>query len=218
MDAEDTANAQPGKAVPQKCIACSRQLHSAAVCDYCHTLNPVSAPTDYFSLLGVPQRFDLDVDDLRRRYLELSRYAHPDYFAGGSQEAQELSLRISSSLNDAYRTLDDPYQRAEYLLEILGGPSSAKDKSTPDDFLDEMMVLQEQLAEAKSSGDARTLQKYHGAIEMRLAEMMSKIASLFGEFESQVGCEGTRLELLARLRRKLNAVSYLRRLLAMAGQ
>jgi molecular chaperone HscB len=199
-----------------KCVACSRELHSAAVCDYCHTLNPVSAPAEYFSLLGVPQRYDLDTDELRRRYLELSRHAHPDFFTANSPESQALALKVSSSLNDAYRTLSDPIERAEYLQELLGGKSSAADKSTPDGFLEEMMVLQEELTEAKHSGDHLALERHSATLHKRLCEMMARVAQLFADFEDQVGCEGIRLECLGRIRRLLNGVSYLRRLVSMA--
>lgn len=203
-------------ALPAKCVACSRPLCSAVVCDYCHTLHPVSAPTDYFQLLGVPRHFDMQAEELRRRYLELSRHAHPDFFTGDSPESQSLALTVASSLNDAYRTLADPIERAEYLVELLGGQSSAADKSVPTGFLDEMMVLQEELHEARAAGDHRALDRKAEALRGRLAGMMAGVTGLFADFESQVGCEGTRLECLARIRRQLNAVSYVRRLVAMA--
>ena len=34
--------------------------------------------TDYFELLGLPRRFAVDLAELERRYLELSREVHPD--------------------------------------------------------------------------------------------------------------------------------------------
>jgi molecular chaperone HscB len=203
--------------VMTKCVACSRELRSAVVCDYCHTLNPIGAPTDYFALLGVPRLFNLDADELRRRYLELSRHAHPDFFTGGSEESQVLAMTISSSLNDAYRTLSDPFERAEYLEELLGGPSSAVDKTTPQGFLDEMMVLQEELTEARLAGDHLALERHGETLRARLAQMMARVAELFADFESQLGCEGIRLECLGRIRRQLNAVSYIRRLVSMTA-
>jgi molecular chaperone HscB len=203
--------------VMAKCRACKHELRSAAVCDYCHTLNPAGASTDYCALLGVPRRYDLDAEELRRRYLELSRHAHPDFYTGSSDESQALALTVSSSLNDAYRTLSDPFERAEYLEELLGGPSSAADKSTPDGFLDEMMVLQEELTDARLSGDHLALETRGEKLRARLAAMMARIAELFADFEAQVGCEGIRLECLGRIRRQLNAVSYIRRLVSMTG-
>ena len=128
--------------VPAKCIACDRELNSPVVCDYCHTLNPINSPTDYFQLLGIERRFDLDADTLRQKFLALNRHAHPDFHTGDTPEVRELSLNVASAVNDAYRTLQDPISRAEYLLEVLGGPSSATDKSTPDGLVMEMMELQ----------------------------------------------------------------------------
>jgi len=217
---ENRAVAPPGDsppAAPSKCVACDRQMASAAVCDYCHTLNPITAPTDYFHLLGLPRRFDLDTDQLRGKYLALNRHSHPDFHTRDDPEVQRLSLSVSSAINDAYRTLRDPIMRAEYLVELLGGGSSADEKSVPDGFLGEMMALQEKLAEAAADGDEPARLAMKTALEERLAEKVGQLTLLFAEFDEQVGCEGMRLDQLSRLRRHLNAISYIRRLALMAA-
>ncbi len=218
----DTANGGSGPgaaplqtAAPSKCVACNRQLQSAVVCDYCHTLNPITSPTDYFQLLGLPRRFDLDADELRRKYLALNRHSHPDFHTGDDPEVQRLSLSVSSAINDAYRTLRDATARAEYLVELLGGGSSAADKSVPDGFLEKAMRLQEELAEAD---DPHAREAMRAALASRLAERVGQLSALFGRFDEQVACEGMRLDQLARLRRHLNAISYLRRLVRMAAE
>lgn len=134
---------------PAKCRQCSRPIEDVAVCDYCHSLNPQAIALDYFALLGLPRQFKIDQEEIRRKFLALNRHAHPDFHANESAEVQELALRMSSAINDAYRTLYDPYERATYLLELLGGKSSADDKSVPDGFLGTMMMLQEELANAQ---------------------------------------------------------------------
>src|SRR5215470_2904245 len=80
-----------------------------------------SAPTaDYFSVFGLPRKLWLDVGALEGKFLQLSWKLHPDNFVNATEEEQELSLKRSSELNDAYRTLKDPVARVEYLLAIEG--------------------------------------------------------------------------------------------------
>jgi len=36
--------------------------------------------TDYYQLLGIPRTLNLSLDELQKRYYELSRQLHPDRF------------------------------------------------------------------------------------------------------------------------------------------
>jgi Fe-S protein assembly co-chaperone HscB len=61
---------------------------------------------------------DLDLDDLDRRYLELSRACHPDHSGASSPAEQVAVLERSARLNDGYRELRDPWRRAARILEL----------------------------------------------------------------------------------------------------
>jgi len=191
-------------------------MSAPLVCDYCRALNPIPAMVDYFTLLGVPRRFDLDSEQLRRKFLELNRHTHPDYHVGESEDARQLSLRVSAGVNDAYRTLADPATRAAYLLELLGGDSSADDKSVPDGFLETMMMMQEELAQAVSASDAEELSRLGRVLQTQRDGLLRRIGGLFGELDDAVACEAVRRDLLGEIRRQLNAVSYVKKLLSMA--
>src|SRR5262249_6963881 len=77
----------------------------------------------HFERLGLPRRFRLDLADLERSYLGHSRLVHPDY-VGDAPPA----LQAAAALNEAYATLRDPFRRAEYLLQLEGGPSATEVK------------------------------------------------------------------------------------------
>lgn len=71
---------------------------------------------DLYEVLGIsPYRLELRADELEKNFYELSRRWHPDRNSG-NLDAVEVSARI----NNAYRRLKDPWQRAEYVLEALG--------------------------------------------------------------------------------------------------
>lgn len=202
------------RSMPAKCVACHRAMNTPVVCDYCHTLNPISGPTDYFQLLSLPRRFDLDPEELRRKYLALNRYAHPDFYTSGDSEVRELSLSVSASINNAYRTLSDPISRAGYLVEVLGGKSSAENKAVPEGFLGEVMMLREEIEQAKAQGDQPTLARIKADLQERMGLMIGRLKELFAGFDTTVACEAVRLDELSRIRVELNAISYIRRILS----
>jgi len=206
------------QARPAKCEHCRRPLSTPVVCDYCHALNPVASMTDYFTLLGLPRRYDIDPQELRRKFFALNRHAHPDFHVGESSEVQQLSLQVSAGINDAYRTLLDPASRAAYLLELLGGKSSAEDKSVPDGFLETMMMLQEDLAEAKAGGNADEMRRIVDVLRTQHDGLIRRIGQLFEEYQEAITCAAVRSDLLDAIRRQINAVSYVRKLLSQTDE
>ena len=197
-------------AVPAKCAECHKPMSTPVVCDFCHALNPGGTEVDFFTLLGLPQRFNLTEQEVRQKFLALNRHAHPDFHAEESDEAQGLSLRMSANINDAYRALSDPAMRANYLLEVLGGPTLTDDKSVPDGFLGTMMMMQEEIADA----DEAELSRLRVVLQTQHDGLMERIKGLFEAHQESVDCEAVRRDLLGQIRRQLNAVSYVKKLLS----
>jgi molecular chaperone HscB len=107
---------------------------------------------DYFELLGLSRRWQVDRATLERNYLERSREAHPDNFVGQGAAAQRTALELSSRLNSAYRVLRDPISRAEYLVKLGGVDLDSSDPihgspQPTQQFLIQMIELRERLAE-----------------------------------------------------------------------
>ena len=198
---------------PAKCSRCERPMSTPVVCDFCHTLEPGAVGTDYFSLMSLPRRFDLSAEEIRQRFLALNRHTHPDFHAAEPAEVQSLSLKMSAAVNDAYRVLADPASRGDYLLELLGGPSSAADKSVPEGFLGTMMMMQEEIADAAAGGHAEELARIGQVLRTQRDGLMRRIEGLFADYDQAVACNFTREDLLLEIRQQLNAVSYVRKLL-----
>ena len=205
------------KTLPSKCTRCNHQTHEVLVCDYCHGLNPGGLGMDHFTLLGLPRTFDLDQAMLQQKFFALNRHVHPDKHAEESPEVQSLSVAMASAVNNAYRTLKDPALRGAYLLELLGGKSSAADRSVPEGFLSTIMMLQEELADAKAAGDTAKLGHLGEVLARQQDGLMRRIATFFGQYEESATCEAVRTDFLDEIRKQLNAVSYVRKLLSQLG-
>jgi molecular chaperone HscB len=104
---------------------------------------------NHFELFGLPAGFDLDLSALDARYRELQREVHPDRFAAAPQAEQRASMELATRVNDAYRTLKSPVERAKYLLSLHGvDPQFETNTAMPADFLTAQMELREALEEA----------------------------------------------------------------------
>ena len=90
-------------------------------------------------VFGLPRRLWIEMNTLEQKFLQLSWKLHPDNFVNAPEQERELSLKRSSELNDAYRTLRDLVARVEYLLEIEGARKEGElmlySSLTPEDQL-----------------------------------------------------------------------------------
>ena len=105
-------------------------------------MSAVSLSQDYFSFFGIPRKLSVDTADLQSRFYSLSRKFHPDRFARGTVADQQHALDATALLNDAYRVLRDPIQRAEYLLAQEGFDiGEQRSKNVPPELLEEVFEL-----------------------------------------------------------------------------
>ena len=115
----------------------------------------------YFEMFSLPRKLTIDIAALERDFYKLSRKLHPDLYAQKSADEQAWSLRQSSLLNDAYRTLKDPVARTAYLLKLEGlrvedensetRDPQAKQNRVPADLLEEVFELNMQLEEMRAN-------------------------------------------------------------------
>ena len=132
----------------------------AHFCPQCTKILSLGRHGDYFAFLGLPRKLNLDPAELERRFRDLSRQFHPDYFYNAPPAERRASLERSSRLNDAYRTLKNPVARIEYLIDAEGfgirSPQEAS-KAVPPALLEEVFALNEELdgiREERSAGAA----------------------------------------------------------------
>jgi len=136
--------------------------------------------TDPFQTLGVEPAFTLDLPALEQRHRELSRALHPDRFAGRPASERRQALSRAIEVNEAFRTLRDPVQRAEAMLRRLGVVRQEGQEPKPDaDFLMEVMELREALTEARRAGDLARVRELAAGVEGSAARAREALAELF---------------------------------------
>lgn len=163
---------------------------------------------NYFELFGLPVAFEVDQESLSLRYRELQRTAHPDRFAGGSEQERRLAVQQASLVNEAFRTLKDPQIRARYMLELKGVPLDDSDTAMDPAFLMEQMELRESLETVRRDGDPfAALDRVRSQIEARERELVAELQAAFDQDQP---------ETLETAREDLRKLQFMRRLLAEA--
>ena len=115
--------------------------------------------SSHFELFGLAPAFAVDAAALDRAYREIQSRVHPDRFAHAGDAERRASMQWTTRVNEAYRTLKSPVQRAKHLLE-LNGVDVAFETNTqmPPDFLVRQLELREALAEARAPEALERLQ------------------------------------------------------------
>lgn len=105
---------------------------------------------NHFELFGLTPAYALETESLERSYREIQSQIHPDRHAHAGDAERRASMQWATRVNEAYRTLKSPVQRAKYLLEMNGVDVQFETNTRmPADFLLRQLELREALAEAK---------------------------------------------------------------------
>lgn len=105
---------------------------------------------NHFELFGLTPAFALEAEPLERSYREIQSQIHPDRYAQAGDAERRASMQWTTRVNEAYRTLKSPVQRARYLLEMNGVDVEFETNTQmPTDFLMKQLELRETLDAAK---------------------------------------------------------------------
>src|SRR5256885_15234823 len=111
-------------------------------------------------LFGLQPAFSLDEPGLERSYREIQARVHPDRFAHAGDAERRASLQWTTRVNEAYRSLKNPVQRASHILALHGVDVAFETNTAmPAAFLMQQMELREALENAIRSKDLKALDR-----------------------------------------------------------
>lgn len=135
---------------------------------------------DFFPSLGpdaLPPKgpFTLDLSLLRKEFLQLQAKAHPDL---APQEKKRQAEALSARINEAYKTLQNPLLRAQYLLEMRGIDLAGDETAKVEDpeLLMEVLETREVIEEAASEDELQPLKELN---ERRIAASVGVLEEAF---------------------------------------
>lgn len=127
---------------------------------------------NYFEFYNIPESFKPDATFIKKRFYELSKKYHPDFFANDDDEKQQEILELSTLNNKAYQTLSDADKRLEYILKTHNLLEEGAKPQLPSYFLMEMMDINERLMEVED--------------ETQLAHITAEVFAIEGDIDEAI--------------------------------
>ena len=133
--------------------------------------------SQYFNLFQLEPSFNIDTEALEQSYRVLAARFHPDKFASASAFEQKQAVMMSSTINDAYRTLKNPIDRAAYLLKSQNIDADAPEHTSfSPEFLMQQMEWRETLMDAQ-------MEQNHDAIRALDQEIQEVQSNLYQDLQ-----------------------------------
>ena len=168
----------------------------------------------YFEIFGLPVQLKVDKADLPKRFFELSRKFHPDFYANATPSEQQRALEITANLNKALKTFQNEDDTIKYVLQLKGLLEEEEKYQLPPDFLMEVLEINEQLMDA--TGDPDLKSNLQLAIDNLQMTIYSPIKVIIENYEDNVTTEKELLQVkeyyykkkyLHRIQHQLNGMS-----------
>ena len=153
---------------------------------------------------GPPPRgpFDIDPRQLRKEFLQLQAKAHPDRHQGPDKARAEGA---SARINDAYKTLQNPLLRAQYLL-LLRGIDVAEDETAKVEDPELLMDVLEMRENIEAAEEAAELETMQGENDGKIKQSVMVLESAFKRDDiSAAKEEAVRLRYWINIKESLNA-------------
>lgn len=148
---------------------------------------------NYFEFYDIPLSFLPDEAALRKTFYANSKKYHPDFFTMASEEEQQKVLELSTLNNEAFKTLSNQDLRMKYILDLKGLMAEEGQNNIPQDFLMEMMDINEGLMELEFDYSKDAHQKIETELNTLKDSLLNEIMPTLKSYTDGVS-EDTDLE------------------------
>lgn len=142
---------------------------------------------NYFRFYNIPVTFQPDQKALKKQYYANSKKYHPDFFVAESEEKQARILELSTLNNRAYKVLRDEDARMRYILEQKGIYGKEGENKLPQDFLTEMMELNEEVMEVQFDPAPQSVAAALQKVETLEGKLYGEIQEILQNWTEETG-------------------------------
>src|SRR3954462_7061835 len=133
--------------------------------------------SNHFELFNLEPAYAVNGAALEQAYRDLQALIHPDRYAQAGDAERLASLQLTTRVNEAYRTLKDPVQRAKHILELRGVDVAFETNTQmPTDFLMQQLELREELEGAVAKKNFAFLDALRTNLSKKKKSLESEIA------------------------------------------
>ena len=142
---------------------------------------------NYFEIFGLPVRLKVNKTDLPKRFFELSRKFHPDFYANAIPGEKEKSLEITADLNKAFKTFQNEDETIKYVLKLKGLLEEEEKYQLPPDFLMEVLEINEKLMDAEDDPNLKL--HLHTAINNLQSAIYEPVKNIIESYQDGITSE-----------------------------
>jgi molecular chaperone HscB len=157
---------------------------------------------NYFELFEIPVSLKVDKASLSKKYFELQKKYHPDFYTQSNEDEKFEALEKSSLINKALKTFQNEDETIKYVLQQKQLLEEEEKYTLPPDFLMEMLELNEAVMEEEPVVVTKKLE----AVE---AELYRKVEAIIDTYKEGI----TTTEELLQVKEYYYKKKYLQRIL-----
>ncbi|MEO7394933.1 MAG: Fe-S protein assembly co-chaperone HscB [Chitinophagaceae bacterium] len=140
----------------------------------------------YFELFDIPIQLKVNTVSLSKKFFELSKKYHPDYFTNENADIQAEVLEKSALLNKAWKTFQNPDATIKYVLQEKELLQEEEKYELPPAFLMEVMDINEGVMEAE---DAEAVTKLKSTLEKLHSEIYKPVEKIIENYQDGITTE-----------------------------
>ncbi len=129
---------------------------------------------NYFDLFGFTLAPVIDKTQVAKKYFELQKKYHPDFYTQATEAEKEEALEISAQINKGFKIFKDEDQTLEYFLLQTGTIVTDEKFSLPPDFLMEMMDINEAIGEIENEEVKKQINNFIETLNTPVQELLNK--------------------------------------------
>jgi molecular chaperone HscB len=142
---------------------------------------------NFFEIFGLPVQLKVDKTNLPKKYFELSKQFHPDFFSNATPAEQRYALEISANLNKAFKTFQNPDETIKYVLQLKNLLQEEEKYELPKDFLMDVLEINEQLMDAGDNPELKSnLQSAIDNLQSEIYEPVKQIVEHYLSSEKEL--------------------------------
>ena len=141
---------------------------------------------NYFDFYNIPISFNVDAAALKKTFYSYSKKYHPDFYTLESEERQAEILELSTLNTQAYKTLSDAERRMKYVLELTGAMGEEGQNKLPQDFLGDMMDINEAIMDLEFDPNPEDVQRVRNDVQQFDNQLVTDIKPFLDNYQQGV--------------------------------
>jgi len=129
---------------------------------------------NYFELFGLPISLKVDTSSLAKKYFELQREFHPDFYTQSDETEQQDALEKSAEINKGLNILKNPDSTIQYVLQLKNLLTENEKYELPPEFLMDMMDLNEKLLEQDPDSFSKEVVQLEESLQNEVKEIIEQ--------------------------------------------